>query len=108
MNNKNYEKELNVQDYIKENILSIGYLISIYISVIYVTKSLISIDELFLFNSILYYFIEPFKNIMNLNYNFIYIKNIFNRINDLLIIKSNKESISNKSIIGNIRINNLK
>ncbi len=105
--NKDLEVFLNNQSIIKNIIIDIGYILSIFMSIIYLNKNIISIGELFLFNSIIFYFIEPFKNIIDLNYKFHYIKNILNRISDLLMIKSELNSTSNSKLIGDIHINNL-
>ena len=104
---KNNENYLNLINFIKNLILDIGYIISIYISVLYLHKGLISIGELFLFNSLMFYLIEPIKNLTNIDYDYIYIKNVFNRISDLLLVKPNNYLESNKSIVGEVRIKNL-
>ena len=104
---KKNENYLNLINFIKNLILDIGYIISIYISVLYLHKGLISIGELFLFNSLMFYLIEPIKNLTNIDYDYIYIKNVFNRISDLLLVKPNNYLESNKSIVGEVRIKNL-
>ena len=106
-NNKIYESDLNKQLLIKNIIIDIGYLLSIFMSVIYVKNNTLSIGELFLFNSLLYYFIEPIKEILDLNYNFNYLKNIYNRIISLHMIKSDKDIYFEREMKEDIIIKNL-
>jgi len=102
-----YERSINEQSLFKNIIVDISYIISIFISIIYVNKNIMSIGELILFNSILYYFVDPLKNILDLSYNFVYLKNVYNRINDLILIKTNYIEEKHTNIIGDISINNL-
>ena len=103
----NYELYLDKQDLIKNLIVDIGYVIAICISVIYVNKNIITLGELFLFNSIMFYFIEPIKNILSLYNDMFYLKNVIYRINDLIKIKSNNEDLSLDKIKGDIIIKDL-
>ena len=87
---------------------NITYILSILISVIYIKKGQITIGEFMLFNSVIYYFSTPIKDILDLIPNLEYIKNIYNRVNDLVIIRDNKEiQDKNTSIKEDIYIKNL-
>ena len=56
-----------------------------------VSNKIISLGEFILFNTIVYYFAEPIKNIVDLYPEVNYLKNIYRRINDLLIVKNDKD-----------------
>ena len=82
-------------------------LLSNFIAIILIHKKIITLGEYILFNSILYYFETPLKNIMDNIPNYSYIKNTYERINNLLLVKENESSITNEKIKGNIKICNL-
>lgn len=102
-----YSNSLNNQVFIKELIVNLVYVTSLFLSTIHIHKGIITIGEFILFNSIVYYFTEPLKNILDFEPNINHIKNIYTRINDLLIYKSNISEESNLKIKGNIKINDL-
>ncbi len=104
---KLYQESINKQLMLKNSINGVFNILYVFVSVIFISKNIISLGEFVLFNSIMYYFKEPFKEIMDLFPNVNYIKNIYNRINDLLIIKSNSYEFSKKKIKEDIRIENL-
>ena len=104
---KSYQSSLNSQLIIKDIIVSITYIISIFASIIFVHKGIMSIGQLVLYNSIVYYFSEPVKNILDLEPKLNYLKNIYNRINDLLIMRENNDEINNISIKEDIIIKDL-
>jgi len=104
---ESFEKSLNEQIFFKDIIVCLIYIFSVFLGIIYINSNLISLGEFVLFNSIIYYFTDPIKNILDLEPNLNYIRNIYNRINDLLMmnVKScNKESYSIK---GDINIKDL-
>ena len=104
----NYSYFENNIYFMKELITNITYILSILISVIYIKKGQITIGEFMLFNSVIYYFSTPIKDILDLIPNLEYIKNIYNRVNDLVIIRDNKEiQDKNISIKEDIYIKNL-
>ncbi len=102
-----YEKTINKQLFFKDMILNISYIITTVISVIYINKNIISIGEFFLFNQILLYFNEPLKSILDLYPNINYINNIYNRINDLLIIDKAIEGEEIDNFKGDIHVDKL-
>lgn len=107
-NHKKYDSQINVQLLIKDLTSNIIYIFSIFISSIFIHKNIISIGNFLLFNSLIFYFTEPLKSILDLEPNINYIKNVYRRINDLLLVTTKEEFISNKFINGNIVINNLR
>ena len=104
---KYYDTSKNNENIIKNLITNIAYILSIYIGIIFINKGVISIGEFILFNTIIIYFTEPIKNLIDLNHNIIYIRNIYRRINDLFIIESKNDGYSFIDLKGNINICNL-
>lgn len=102
-----FSKSINNQIFIKDMILNIVYIISLFYSAIYINNGVITIGEFILFNSIVYYFTEPLKNILDLEPNINHLKNIYKRINDLLIYKNDVDEETNSTIKGDITINDL-
>ena len=104
---KDYERSKNKESFLKNLIIDLTYIILIYIGISFINKNLITLGEFVLFNTIIMYFTEPLKNIIDLNHSIIYIKNIYKRINDLLLIRTNIDDYNSLDIKGNICINNL-
>ena len=104
---KTYEASLNTQLFIKELTTNLTYIFSIFVSSIFIHKNIISIGNFLLFNSLIYYFTDPLKSILDLEPNINYINNVYRRINDLLLVTTKEELTTNKFINGDIIINNL-
>ena len=104
---KLYECTLNNQLFLKDIIMSISYILTIFMGIVFINNKILSIGEFYLFNSILLYFTEPLKNILDLYPNINYIKNIYNRINDLLIINKKEEGEIVDNFKGDIFIDNI-
>ena len=104
---ESFEKSFNNQVLLKDLVISIIYIISIFLGIVYINNNLISLGEFVLFNSVVYYFTDPIKNILDLEPNLNYVRNIYNRINDLLLmnVKSSNNIFSN--VKGDIKINEL-
>lgn len=102
-----YSCLLNKQIVIKDILFIFTNILSLSIGVIFVINNKITIGKLFLYISIVYYFVEPIKEILDLFPNINYLKNIYNRINDLLLIKEKEETKNKHKIKGNIMINNI-
>ncbi|MBR4178716.1 MAG: ATP-binding cassette domain-containing protein [Bacilli bacterium] len=105
---KRYEELINKQAFIKNFLVDIINLIIIFISITYIHNGYITLGELILFNTILYYFNEPFKNIIDLSYKNIYLKDIYYRIRDLLLMKKESDEIKELKLREDISIKNLK
>ena len=104
---KKYSNTMNNQNFLKDLIINISYIISIFTSAIFIHKNIITIGKFILFNSIVYYFTEPLKDILDFEPRINHLKNIYNRINDLLIYKNKTNNKTNKCIKGDIIIDNL-
>ncbi len=102
-----YNKTINNQLLLKDIILNISYCLTTIISIIYIHNNILSIGEFYVFNTILIYFQEPLKNILDLYPNINYVKNIYNRISDLLKIETKEEGEEVDKFKGNIYIDNL-
>lgn len=102
-----YNCLLNEQIVIKDILFIFTNILSLSIGVVFVINNRITIGKLFLYISIVYYFVEPIKEILDLFPNINYLKNIYNRINDLLLVKEKEEAKNKHKIKGNIMINNI-
>lgn len=100
----------NIQKLVADILTSIMILIIILIGSILVMENYISLGELITYNSLIYYFLEPIKNIVNFDIIFKRIKIIIDRINEILSIENEQLFLdSNKieALTGDISINNL-
>ena len=102
-----YNRTKNIQDIFHNIICNSLYIVLIFIEVNLLNKGIITIGRLILFNTIVYYFKNPLKNIIDFNQSIIYLKNIYSRINDLFICEYNNSQIEECNISGDIVINNL-
>lgn len=104
---KIYDYSINFQILLKELISNLTYIMSLFISTICIHKNIMTLGNFLLFNSLIYYFTEPLKNILELEPNINYLKNIYRRINDLLLVSTEETNKTDKIIRGNIVIKNL-
>ena len=99
------------EDFIKELVYYVGIVIVIFMGSMEVINNKISLVELITYNSLLIYYLEPIKNIFNLDLIVKRVKNSISRASELLEIKKENLSVDNKYVSnrlkGNIRINNL-
>ena len=102
-----YQNIKNKENILKDFISNLSYISFIFLSIIFINKNILSLGNFILFSSIIVYFIDPVKSILDLSESIDYIKNIYKRINDLLLIKSVKEEETDKLIDGDICIKNL-
>ena len=102
-----YQNTINRQTYFKDIIMDICYLVVIFYGTILISNNIISLGTFMLFNSLISYFIEPIKNILDLFPNYSYLKNIYTRINDLILIKSPSNTESDYKIKGDIVFKNV-
>lgn len=86
---------------------NLTYITSLFISTILIHKNIITLGNFLLFNSLIYYFTEPLKSILELEPNINYLKNIYRRINDLLLVSTEESIKTDKIISGNIIFKNL-
>lgn len=104
---KIYDYSINFQVLLKELISNLTYIISLFMSTICIHKNIMTLGNFLLFNSLIYYFTEPLKSILELEPNINYLKNIYRRINDLLLVSTEETIKTDKIIRGNIVIKNL-
>lgn len=102
-----YQNIQNKENILKDFISNISYISFIFLSIIFINKNILSLGNFILFSSIIVYFIDPIKSILDLSESIDYIKNIYKRVNDLLLIKSVKEEETDKVIDGDICIKDL-
>ncbi len=98
---------LNSQNYMKDIIINISYILTIFLGVLRIFNGNISLGDLIVFNNILVFFTGPLKNIIDLEPNLSYIKGVYNRINDLLIMKSKTTTECENMLSGDIKIKGL-
>lgn len=103
-----YESLLNNQILIKNIIDNISYIIIIFIGVIYIKNNIITLGSFILFTNIVIYFTEPIKSILDLEPNFSYVNETYQRINNLLLMKAKYLNNTTEMIGGDISISNLK
>ena len=101
------KKLLNKQNILKSIIVDLSNIIFIFIGINLTYNKIISLGEFILYNTIIYYFTEPIKNILDLNTNINYLKNIYRRINDLMIIKDEDDYIGEMEFKSDIKRVNL-
>lgn len=105
---KSFENSIIKQTFIKNNIFEIGILLILSIGTYYVYKKIITLGDLVVYNTLLLMFLEPVKQIMDLEPNIRYLKTTYERVNDLLLITSEDANNLNKKIIdGKITIKSL-
>ena len=104
---KKYKTSLLNQSLLKDCTTNFTYIFSIFISSIFIHKNIITIGNFLLFNSLIFYFTDPLKSILELEPNINYIKNVYRRINDLLLVTTKEELSTTKLINGDIIVNNL-
>lgn len=104
---KKYGQLMNFQVLLKELISNLTYITSLFISTILIHKNSMTLGNFLLFNSLIYYFTEPLKSILDLEPNINYLKNIYRRINDLLLVSTEESIKTDKVISGDIIIKNL-
>lgn len=102
--NKKYSDLYNYMNFIKNIVLYIGINILIFLGIILVNKKVLLLSELILFDSLIIYFIEPLKDICDLNPILKNGINAVSRINEIFLIKNvllNYTNISTYNIIFN-------
>ncbi len=105
---KLFENSYANERMIKEIINDLGMLFVSILSLIFVRKGLMTIGDVIMFTSLVLFFTEPIKELLNLVPSIKYASNSYERINDLLMIeKENTNNRNKKMINGDISISNL-
>lgn len=106
-----FQKLFNVENFLKNIINDIGLLIIIFIGVTLVLNGKMRISEVITYNAMIVYFLEPIKNIIQLELVFKKTKISINRIIELYEVNSECLQLDNKysgkSLQGHIQINDL-
>ena len=102
-----FDKTSNLELFLKDLFSSIGIILIYYIGTKEVMTNNLTIGNLITFNSLLIYFLDPIRNIIDLNKEYYYAKNSLKRVNNLLEIDSEKLKIDYKSLKGNIEFKNV-
>ncbi len=107
-NNLKHQKIINREILIKDLITFINILIIEFIGFNLVSNNIITIGKLISFVTLTSYFIEPLRNIIDLNKEYFYAINSLKRANNLLDIESvDIEDDTKYKLTGKITINNL-
>lgn len=112
--NKNDEKLckiVNIENFYKDMIFYIGNILIIYLGVLEVKEGTLSITSLITYISLLNYFVEPLKNIVDLNLNYKNARESLKRVLELYRVPKEDIKYDKKyhlsSLKGNIVIENL-
>ena len=102
-------QKINYEDIFKNIFISIGNLLVIYIGVLKINNSELSLSSLITYMSLSNYLIEPVRNLFNLHLKYQNFKESISRIKEINNIPREKENPNNRIDIihGNIQINNL-
>lgn len=103
----NYQSLYFLQNLFKEIIDDIGFIVIILVGCVLVIDGKMSIGSLFTFTSLLVYFLEPIKNIINLDNMIKESKNALRRILDLVGYKKDKNGIVGNFQNGDIEFKKL-
>ncbi len=101
-----HENIYNLEFLFKQLIGEIGLIIIIYYGCLLYSDNIISLGELITFNSLFSYFLEPFRNIIDLNKDIKEAEDALKRINELIYIEEEKGILKNKKF-KNIKIKDL-
>lgn len=99
------EKLINMQNIFKDLINGVGMLVIIYIGSHLVIENVLTLGSLIAFNSLICYFLEPIKGLLDISINLKEATNSFNRINEIITCDKEENKI-NKSLMGNISYHN--
>ena len=110
-NSFTFNKIIIFEDLLKNMIDYLGLLIVNFFGTLLILNNSLKLSELITFNSLIIYYLDPIKNIVNLDLSFKKVKESIRRVDDLYSIKKEdllfNEKYTNKKINGDISINNL-
>lgn len=105
---KRFEYSFSNEKMLKELISDLEMIIVPILGILFVRKNLITIGDVIMFASLVLFFTEPIKELLNLIPSIKYASNSYERINDLLMIEKENTNNENKKMIdGDISILNL-
>ena len=101
-------KLLNKIESLKSSIEELGLFTALTIGIILVINKEISILQLITFNSLIYYLLDPFKNIIGLLPELCYVKAFFNKISEYIGVEEEKINEGLKEVVmGDISFKNI-
>ena len=103
----NYQNLYFVQNLFKEFIDNLGFLLIILIGCMLVIDNKITLGSLLTFSSLLIYFLDPIKNIINLDTIIKEAKNSLNRIIDIITYEKQERGLINSFKMGDIKFKDL-
>ncbi len=107
-NNMYLTKLLYMNELLNDIVTTIGIIIIIYLGGISVMHSEISLGTLITYNTLIYYFLNPIKNLFDFYQEFYYVKNSITRINNLMNVKYDKlDKKTELSLDGDITLKHL-
>lgn len=102
-----YQNLYFLQNLFKEIINNIGFITITLVGSFLVIENKLSVGSLLTFTSLLIYFLEPIKNIINLDSSIKEAKNSFRRILDIITYEKKNDGIINEYTSGSIEFKNL-
>lgn len=102
-----YYNSINKENIIKNHISDLSNILFIFLSAILINNNNLSLGNFILFTQITFYFITPMKDLLDLSDTVDYMKNIYRRINDMILISNDIDEETNETINGDISIKNL-
>lgn len=101
-----YQRYYFIINFFKDGVNNVGFILIILVGSMQVISGNMSLGNLITFNALLTYFLEPIRNIIDLDGNFKEAKNALKRITELFINKEDKGFVDNE-IKGDIEFKNL-
>lgn len=98
------ESNYNLQEFFKNLVSEVGFLITVFIGILLIRNNVITLGMLLTINTLISYFLEPIKNIVNYDYSFKEANNSYKRVYELFDEK--KKTYSEESN-GNIELDKL-
>lgn len=102
-----FDKLSNLELFLKDLFSNLGIVLIYYFGIKEVMNNNLSIGNVITFNSLLIYFLDPIRNIIDLNKDYHYVVNSLKRVNNLLEIDSEKLKLDYKPLKGNIEFKNV-
>lgn len=96
----------NFQNLLKELINNIGFIIIIFVGCLLIMDNKLTFGQLLSFNTLLSYFLEPIKNIVNMDLDIKRSKISYQRITNI-DIEQNDNALVEKKLLGNIKASKL-
>ncbi len=102
-----FEKINNSELFIKELIETLTSIIIIFLGIKLVIDNELTLSKLITFNILYTYYINPIKNIIDLNGEYQYMKNSIKRANNLFEVETISNKVTSLELNGNIKVTNL-